>query len=269
MNSQNNQITSPSKKNDKKIRSSHGPNDTHITLYLPPTNRRHVPLESIECADPRFKEEINKHINDENFLETDIGKHLERKIKPMMIDNGWLYMGYHSGAFYAFDCIEAYKCCMKHIKKKPFWKDMPDIKITKIVICGPSTVGRKSDHPVYGGKDYVLVGNTCEYRNQELKPNTRLQVAPKEYRRTIWEGINAPAEFNIEYDEDGEAIFNKTEFIDFLAQMMKTIIDKQVEERVGSIETATTVVPSTSIHQVEELPLATEIIAVNENQAVV
>ena len=70
-------------------------------------------------------------------------------------------------------------------------------------------------------------------------------------------------------DEDGEPIFNKTEFIDFLAQMMKTIIDKQVEERVGSIETATTVVPSTSIHQVEELPLATEIIAVNENQAVV
>ena len=51
--------------------------------------------------------------------------------------------------------------------------------------------------------------------------------------------------------------------------MMKTIIDKQVKERVGSIETATTVVPSTRIHQVEELPLATEIIAVNENQAVV
>ena len=80
MNSQNNQITSPSKKNDKKIRSSHGPNDTHITLYLPPTNRRHVPLESIECADPRFKEEINKHINNENFLDTDIGQHLEKQI---------------------------------------------------------------------------------------------------------------------------------------------------------------------------------------------
>lgn len=267
MNSQNNQVTITSKINDeKKIRSSHGPNDTHITLYLPPTNRRHVPVESIECADPRFKEEINKHINDENFLDTDIGQHLEKQIKPMMIDNGWLYMGYHSGAFYGFDCIEAYKCCMKHIKKKPFWKDMPDIKITKIVMCDPNTVGRKSDHPVYGGKDYVLVGNTCEYRNEELKPNP---CVPNEYITPGFKGINAPAEFNIEYDEDGEAIFNKTEFIDFLAQMMKTIIDKQVEERVGSIETATTVVPSTSIHQVEELPLATEIIAVNENQAVV
>ena len=143
---------------------------------------------------------------------------------------------------------------------------MPDIKITKIVICDPNTVGRKSDHPVYGGKDYVLVGNTCEYRNEDLKPNP---CVPNEYITPGFKGTDAPAEFNIEYDEDGEAIFNKTEFIDFLAQMMKTIIDKQVEERVGSIESATTVVPPTSIHQIEELPIATEVIALNENQAIV
>ena len=50
---------------------------------------------------------------------------------------------------------------------------------------------------------------------------------------------------------------------------MKTIIDKQVEERVGSIESVTTVVPPTRIHQIEELPVATEVIALNENQAIV
>lgn len=254
--------------NELKIRCSHGPNDTYITMYLPPTSRRHISLESIECEDPRFKEEINKHINDENFLETDIGKHLERKIKPMMIDNGWLYMGYHSGAFYGFDCIGKYKSCMRNIKKRPFWKDMPDIKITKIVICEPDTVGRKSEHPTYGGRDCVLVGDTCEYRNT-LKPNTRLQVAPKEYRRTIWEGINAPAEFTIEYDEDDEPIFNKADFVEFLAQMMKTMIDNKVEERVGSIESATTVVPPSRVETVETLPVATEVIPINDNEAIV
>ena len=84
-------MTQPSqKKNNVQIRCSHGENDTHITLYLPATNRRHVSVESVECEDPRFKELINKHINDENFLESDIGKHLEEKIKPMMIKNGWI-----------------------------------------------------------------------------------------------------------------------------------------------------------------------------------
>ena len=56
------------KMKEVKIRCSHGSNDTYITMYLPPTDRRHVSLESIECEDPRFKEEINKHINNENFL---------------------------------------------------------------------------------------------------------------------------------------------------------------------------------------------------------
>ena len=263
MNSQNNQVTITSKINDeKKIRSSHGPNDTHITLYLPPTNRRHVPVESIECADPRFKEEINKHINDENFLDTDIGQHLEKQIKPMMIDNGWLYMGYHSGAFYGFDCIGAYKCCMKHIKKKPFWKDMPDIKITKIVIC--DKVGRRSKHPIYGGRDYVLIGNSRDHLH-DLPPSTVVTID------THRDG--APSEFNIEYDEDGEAIFNKTNFMDFFAEIfaeqMKKVIDEQVEERVGNIERVTEVVPPSRVETVETLPVATEVIPLNNNEAIV
>ena len=252
--------------NEKKIRSSHGPNDTHITLYLPPTYRRHVSLESIECQDPRFKQEINKHINDENFLDTKIGKLLEEQIKEMMIKNGWLYMGYHYGAFYGFDCIKPYQCCMKHIKKKPFWKDMPDIKITKIVICLPSTVGRKSNHPLYGGRDFVLVGNSCEHRNKELTPCNHI---PKEHTTETFRGLDAPAEFTIEYDEDGDPIFNKTEFINFLAQMMKKIIDKQVEERVGSIESATTVVPPNRVETVETMPVATEVFPLNDNEAIV
>ena len=96
------------KNNEIKIRSSHGANDTQITLYLPPTNRRHVALENIKCEDPRFKQEINKHINDENFLETDIGKNLERKIKPMMIENGWL----------EFDSINDYHLYQKMYNEK-------------------------------------------------------------------------------------------------------------------------------------------------------
>jgi hypothetical protein len=252
-------------KNEKKIRCSHGPNDTYITMYLPPTSRRHVSLESIECEDPRFKEEINKHINDENFLETDIGKHLEKKIKSMMIDNDWLYMGYQSGAFYGFDCWGAYKCCMRHIKSRPFWKDMPDIKITKIVICDPDTVGKKSEHPDYGGRDYVLVGNTCEYRNT-LKPN---HTVPKKYTGSNFEGINAPAEFNIKYDEDGEPIFNKYDFVDYLAQMMATMVNEKVQEKIGSIENATTVLPPSRVETVETLPVATEVIPLNANEAIV
>ena len=58
-------------------------------------------------------------------------KILKEKIKPMMIENGWLYMGYHSGAFYGFDCIKPYHCCMRHIKTRPFWKDMPGYKNNK------------------------------------------------------------------------------------------------------------------------------------------
>ena len=132
-----------------------------------------------------------------------------------MIENGWLYMGYHSGAFYGFDCIKPYHCCMRHIKTRPFWKDMPDIKITKIVICAPDTVGRKSIHPLYGGRDFILVGNNCNsgaIHRETLKPNTSLQVGPKEYVKSNFRGINAPAEFTIEYDKDGKPIFNKYDF---------------------------------------------------------
>ena len=264
-------MTQPSqKKNNVNIRCSHGPNDTYITLYLPPTSRRHVSLESIECQDPRFKEEINKHINDENFLDTKIGKHIERKIKPMMIENGWLYMGYHSGAFYGFDCIKPYNCCMKHIKTRPFWRDMPDIEIYKIVICEPNTVGRKSNHPLYGGRDFVLVGDTCEGRNT-LKPN---HVVPKEHITETFRGVDAPAEFTIKYDEDGDPIFNEINIVDYLAEIMHNMVDERVQERVGSIESATTVVPSSRVETImipeeEELPVATEVIPINDNQAIV
>ena len=266
------------KNNEKKIRSSHGANDTQITLYLPPTYRRYISLEDLgmpllsQDENLRFKQEINKHINDENFLETDIGKNLERKIKQEMIENGWLYMGYHSGAFYGFDCIKPYHCCMRHIKTRPFWKDMPDIKITKIVICAPDTVGRKSIHPLYGGRDFILVGNNCNsgaIHRETLKPNTRLQVCPKEYRTTIWEGINAPAEFTIEYDKDGKPIFNKYDFAEYLAQIMKTIIDEEVQRRVGPIVPSTRVETVTNPEDEENIPVATEVIALNEHEATV
>ena len=72
---------SPQKNNEVKIRSSHVPNDTHITLYIPPTYRMHVERNSIQCEDDRFYEEIDKHGMDENFLDTKIGKFLEDKIK--------------------------------------------------------------------------------------------------------------------------------------------------------------------------------------------
>ena len=259
-------MTQPSqKKNNLQIRCSHGENDTHITLYLPATNRRHVSVESVECEDPRFKEEINKHINDENFLDTKIGKHLEKKIKPMMIENGWLYMGYQSGAFYGFDCIKPYNCCMKHIKKKPFWKDMPDIKITKIVICWPDTVGRKSNHPLYGGRDFVLVGNSCEYRNKQLVP---CNLIPREYTTDTFKGVDAPAEFTIKYDENGDPIFNEINFVDYLAEMMATMVDEEVQRRVGPV------VPSSRVETVinpeeENIPVATEVIALNDNESIV
>lgn len=265
-------MTQPSqKKNNVNIRCSHGENDTHITLYLPPTSRRHVSVESVECQDPRFKEEINKHIDDENFLDTKIGKHLEKKIKPMMIKNGWLYVGYQAGAFYGFDCIKPYNCCMKHIKKKPFWKDMPDIKITKIVICWPDTVGRKSNHPLYGGRDFVLVGNSCEYRNKQLVP---CNLIPREYTTDTFKGVDAPAEFTIKYDEVGDPIFNEINLVDYLAEIMHNMVDERVQERVGSIESATTVVPSSRVETImnpeeEELPVATEVIPINDNQAIV
>ena len=215
---------------EKKILSSHGPNDTHITLYLPPISRKHIERKSIQCDDPRLFEEIDKHGMDKNFLDTKIGEFLEK---------GWQYMNYSNGAFYAFNCIGAYKCCMRHIKKKPFWKDMPDIKITKIVIC--DKVGRESNHSTYGGRDYVLVGNTCEYRHVQLTPSHNI---PDEYCHGEFKGIGAPAEFNIEYDEDGEAIFNKNNydqlFLEIFAEQLTKVIDEQVQKKVGLIESATT-----------------------------
>ena len=253
---------SPQKNNEVKIRSSHGPNDTHITLYIPPIYRKHVERNSIQCKDDRFYEEIDKHGMDENFLDTKIGKFLEDKIKPFIIKKGWQYMGYHSGAFYGFDCIGPYKCCMRHLKKKPFWKDMPDIKITKIVIC--DKVGRRSKHPIYGGRDYVLIGNSRDHLH-DLPPSTVVTID------THRDG--APSEFNIEYDEDGEAIFNKTNFMDFFAEIfaeqMKKVIDEQVEERVGNIERVTEVVPPSRVETVETLPVATEVIPLNNNEAIV
>lgn len=248
---------SPQKNTDRKIRSSHGQNDTHITLYLPPTSRKHVERNCIKCEDPRFYEEIDEHGMDENFLDTKIGEFLEKQIKPFIIKKGWQYMGYHAGAFYAFDCIGPYKCCMKHIKKKPFWKDMPDIKITKIVIC--DKVGRDSDDPIYGGRDYVLIGNAQDHRH-DLPPSTVVTID------THRDG--APSEFNIEYDKDGEAIFNKTNFIDFFAEQMKKFVDEQVEKRVGDIEQATTVFPPSRVESIENLPIA-EAILLNENEAIV
>ena len=249
---------------EKKILSSHGPNDTHITLYLPLSYRKHIERTSIQCEDPRLFEEIDKHGMDENFLDTNIGKFLESKVKPFIIEQGWQYMNYSNGAFYAFNCIGAYKCCMRHIKKKPFWKDMPDIKITKIVIC--DKVGRESNHSTYGGRDFVLVGNTCEYRHVQLTPSHNV---PDEFCHEKFKGVGAPAEFNIEYDEDGKAIFNKTNyknlFFEILAEQMRKVIDEQVEERVGLIESATTVVPTSSVEIIETLPVATEVTKINDN----
>ena len=69
-------------------------------------------------------------------------------------------------------------------KKKPFWKDMPDIKITKIVIC--DKVGRRSEHPLYGGRDYVLIGNSQDHKH-DLPPSTVVTIdthrdgAPSEF----------------------------------------------------------------------------------------
>ena len=102
-----------------------------------------------------------------------------------------------------------------------------------------------------------------------MKPNTSLQVGPIEYVKSNFRGINAPAEFTIEYDKDGKPIFNKYDFVEYLAEMMATMIHKQVEERVGSIESATTVVPPNRVETIETLPVATEVIPLNDNEAIV
>ena len=50
---------------------------------------------------------------------------------------------------------------------------------------------------------------------------------------------------------------------------MATMVNEKVQERVGSIENATTVLPPSRVETVETLPVATEVFPLNANEAIV
>ena len=241
------------------IRKMHSSEDTEITLFLPTSHRIHCTLDTATGLTEDDKK--NFDINSVN------GSMLTAEIKRQMINQNLVWIGYQNKAWYAVKCIKHIHLCMtKTIPRTNEWKGK-NIRITRVVITDDLRFHPKSD--TSAKYDWALVGNTQLHRNfiglnHPLRPsNCESKKASTNSNLT-----DLPYELKISYDEEGKPLFNtgtreeKRSFMHMMYATMREVL--QQEGSLGSISQATPIIPENRVQTVEELPVATEVIPVDD-----
>lgn len=214
----------------------HGPDDTEITLFLPTSHK------IMHCD----------------------GTILTTQVKEQMISKGLAWIGYKNNAWYSLKCIKQVNKCMKNIvPHTKYWKDKNDIRITRVVITDDLRFHRIND--TSAKYDWALIGNT------QLNRNFKGLNRPLEPSKVSTnDNLTDPSyELEILYDEEGNPVFNteKKEEKNFFMQMMYAAMGDLLQQQdLSPISRATQVIPENRVQTVKELPLATEVIPIDDYQ---
>ena len=241
------------------IHKRHGPDDTEITLFLPTSHRVHCTLNLINGMTDEQRDNFD--------IKSYEGTMITSEIKKQMINKGLAWIGYKNKAWYSLRCIKPFNKCMKNIvPHTKYWKDKNDIRITRVVITDDLRFHPISD--TSAKYDWALVGNTqlninFEGLNRPLKPsNCESEKASTNDNLTY-----LPYELEILYDEEGNPVFNtgkKEEQNSFIQMMHASMGILLQQEGLSPISRATQVIPENRVQTVEELPVATEVIPIDD-----
>ena len=242
------------------IRKMHGPEDTEITMFLPTSHRIHCTLDTVEG----LTEDDKKNFNINSLS----GSMLTAEVKHQMIKQNLAWIGYQNKAWYAIKCIKPIHLCMKNtIPRTRQWNEK-NIRITRVVITDDLRFHPKSD--TTAKYDWALIGNTQLHKNF-IGLNRPLQPSNCESKKASTNDnlTNLPYELKISYDEEGKPLFNsgKKEEKKSFMHMMYAAMGKLLQQEGLDPNFQTTpipVIPENIVQTVEELPVATEVIPIDD-----